>query len=329
MNVKCTKCRYKFEIPVRHDGGAVEVVCPRCGHHQVVQLPEQAPAQTEIVPNKVVPSAGQPVTLPPLQAGQAQEQPRVEQPRVEQPMGDGGYQQEAEQPVIIYQESKSNNQPLLIAVIALLVVAIAGFVWLLSQRNNSASADVPLPASQDVETVDTTAVDAVMSTEVAADTAAMQVVDDVPVSSEFEPPYTYSGISNFCQLQFDIEQQISRIGQHISSFGDIKRRSKIRGRQMIYEHSDGVRYQLFFDESVNSSMAILTGIAISRSSSDPYGDCLYMDGELIRRGYDEWSTHLYYSGSSEMFFSPGCKGGRVYSYIYMSNALDKGAAPRD
>lgn len=316
MNVQCPQCRYEFDYPDVDRGGVATCICPRCG------VPfEVRPATNQYLSQEQMSQQQSPSGALPWQA--------QEQPRVEQPMGDGGYQQEAEQPVIIYQESKSNNQLLLIAVIALLVVAIAGFVWLLSQRNNSASADVPLPASQDVETVDTTAVDAVMSTEVAADTAAMQVVDDVPVSSEFEPPYTYSGISNFCQLQFDIEQQISRIGQHISSFGDIKRRSKIRGRQMIYEHSDGVRYQLFFDESVNSSMAILTGIAISRSSSDPYGDCLYMDGELIRRGYDEWSTHLYYSGSSEMFFSPGCKGGRVYSYIYMSNALDKGAAPRD
>ena len=36
-------------------------------------------------------------------------------------------------------------------------IAIAGFVWLLSQRNNSTGADEQLPVAQDVETFATAA----------------------------------------------------------------------------------------------------------------------------------------------------------------------------
>jgi hypothetical protein len=69
MNVKCPKCRFKFEVTAPPEGGSVEFVCPRCGtkftHDFPVPekpAPEQAPEETQVAPVELTPE--QPVQQP-------------------------------------------------------------------------------------------------------------------------------------------------------------------------------------------------------------------------------------------------------------------------
>ena len=103
---------------------------------------------------------------------------------------------------------------------------------------------------------------------------------------------------------------------------------KVNGNQIIYEHSDGVRYQFFFDKPVKSPSATLTGIAVSRKTNAPYTYCAELQDALEDQGYYELNTHLFGNGNG-MLYSPGYKGDRVYCYIYRPNAPDKSPAPRD
>ena len=44
MNVKCDKCRFKFDIDIQsRDGGEQECVCPRCGNKFMVEVPKSEP----------------------------------------------------------------------------------------------------------------------------------------------------------------------------------------------------------------------------------------------------------------------------------------------
>lgn len=69
MNVKCPKCRFKFEVTAPPEGGSVEYVCPRCGtkftHDFPVPekpAPEQEPDATQVASAELTPE--QPVQQP-------------------------------------------------------------------------------------------------------------------------------------------------------------------------------------------------------------------------------------------------------------------------
>ena len=162
----------------------------------------------------------------------------------------------------------------------------------------------------------------------AVDSAATVMIDSCDKrANKFIPSYTHPGYDSFAQLPFEIQKQLQNISLNISSFSNVKQNGKSQGNQIIYENNDGVRYQIFFDENVSSSTALVTGIAISRQTNNPSGDCSYIDNRLKNANYSS-NGYVYYNNSTGMYFSPGYKNNRVYCYIYMSNAPSKDPAPR-
>gem|GEM_PF-2511659 len=337
MQVRCQKCRFKFNATVPDDGSTIEVVCPRCGERQAVH--------GEVAPQPVQSVVAQPVraTQPAVAQSDQQTQPAVAQPvqpaqpitpeatvpqpPANQPQPEQPVQQQGPQPVIIYQESKSNTLPIFIIAGVALALIVLGGLWMINR--NSKVEYAPNANEATVEAVDTTEALAAVE-EVVTDSAAFddfETEDDTPTNEEFTPRYTSAGYEGFGQLPFVIERQLQQSGLNIAQFAEVKRLGTIRGQMILYEHSDGVRYQLFFDESASSSSALLTGIAISRKSDDPSGDCYHMDYLLDNADYDD-RGNIYYNSSTGMYFSPGYKNGRVYCYIYTSYAPSKDPAPR-
>lgn len=53
MNIKCPKCRFKFEVTAPPEGGAIECICPRCGNKFTHDFPvPERPAPSEQDPEK-------------------------------------------------------------------------------------------------------------------------------------------------------------------------------------------------------------------------------------------------------------------------------------
>lgn len=318
MQVRCQKCRFKFDATAPDDGSTIEVVCPRCGERQAVHGEAVAQPAQPAVAHPIQPVVEQPVQATAPEA--TVPQPPANQPQPEQPG-----QQQSPQPVIIYQESKSNSLPIFIIAGVALALIVLGGLWMIGRNSK-----VEYTANNEaiVEAVDTTETLAAVE-EVVTDTTTFDDFEDdeTPTNEEFTPRYTSAGYEEFGQLPFVIERQLQQSGFNIAQFAEVKSLGTIRGQMILYEHSDGVRYQFFFDESVSSSSALLTGIAISRMSHDPSGDCYHMDYLLDNADYDD-RGNIYYNSSTGMYFSPGYKNGRVYCYIYTSYAPSKDPAPR-
>ena len=48
MEIKCTKCRYKFDVTPNEGQMEMTVVCPRCGATQTLMVPPDLPVEKEI-----------------------------------------------------------------------------------------------------------------------------------------------------------------------------------------------------------------------------------------------------------------------------------------
>jgi len=65
MDIKCTKCRYKFDVTPNEGQMEMTVVCPRCGATQTLTLPPDIPQTKE--PSTTGEIAGvSPVIVPPV-----------------------------------------------------------------------------------------------------------------------------------------------------------------------------------------------------------------------------------------------------------------------
>ena len=344
MKVRCKKCHYNFDVAVPADGGVVVAVCPQCGNRMELmsagETQPQEPIRVEAKPAKPIAApaaeetivattaaANQPIKQQPVQPAP---QPVQQQPVQQQPV------QPAQQPTVVYDPSGSGNEgkksnlvPILLGAIFGLLVVCAIILFMQREPKEVAA---PTETTQ----VEETTAPAVSSVSESAPASVEAPAEEVPsvsavkeTSSQFSPQYTSSGVSSFCELPFVIESQLARTGYNVDSFQDVLRKGKVTsGNNMImYEHSDGVRYQFFFDESPRNSTAILTGIAISRQVSSPHDACMQMDDAFEFNNYSYYGYNLY-RGSSGLVFSPGYKGKRVYCYIYMPHAPNKDAAPR-
>lgn len=331
MNVRCKKCHYNFQVAEPVGGGEVIAVCPRCGNRFPLDMPQQpaAPAQP------VEPAA---TVKPPQPVAPAAPVQQVQPVQQAQPVQTAGLQlapqQQAPQPpVIIYsgdaenKGKKSNLVPILLGVIVGLLIVCAIILFAQKKTNEAAPVEetvaVTSPAEERASVREAPAAPAVVEEVAPAEEPPMEA------NVQFSPRYTSSGVSSFCELPFVIESQVESTGYSVDNFQDMLRKGRVTsGNNMImYENSDGVRYQFFFDESPHHSTALLTGIAISRQVSSPYDACMQMDATFENNSYNYYGHNLY-RGSSGLVFSPGYKGKRVYCYIYMPNAPNKEAAPR-
>lgn len=330
MEVRCTKCRFRFNAMIPVDRDHVDIVCPRCGNQfeisgesNVTDKQNKSPkAQTMDSSSILMPRQAQTTSVP---------KPSSNPPakKASQPVP---HQRQSETVIIPVKDEDSGKKyliPILIGVIFGLLVVCA----FLFGRSNSDKANNQTPSATYTQSVS-----APSSTPVEEATPGRDVPanDEVPVKNhsesnqQFSPSFTSSGVGNFCELPFIIESQLQRTGLSVENFQDMLSRGtcKSDNNMIMYEHSDGVRYQFFFDESPYSSTALLTGIAISRQVSSPYEACMQLDDIFERENYSNYGSNRFYSSSTGLVFSPGYKGKRVYCYIYMPNAPNKEAAPR-
>ncbi len=293
----------------------------------VQQQPIEQPVQQQPVEQPV---QHQPVEQP------VQQQP-VQQP-VQQPYQQQPYQQQPYQPMQQpnAQQSSSKKTPLIIAaaILALAVLGGLGWWWM----NNRARTDEPIeePPAVTAQTTDS------VTTSEATVGEAFEPTEGAPIDKEgddneanemdnkgvFAPRHAPSGSQGFSNMVLSVENLLRESGVSVNSFADMRALGKVNGNQILYEHSDGVRYQFFFDKPVKNTSAVLTGIAVSRKTDKAYTQCAELQDALEDRGYYETDTHLF-SGDNGLTYSPGYKGNRVYCYIYRSNAPDKSPAPRE
>lgn len=108
MEIKCSKCRFKFEAP-DGDGGMVVCACPRCGNKFEVASP----------------AAPQP-------------RPPVQPQPVQQPLA-------PKQPQVIYVKSQTSHNLiwLFVGAVVLVAVAIGGTLMFINQKNHPVIPDAP------------------------------------------------------------------------------------------------------------------------------------------------------------------------------------------
>ena len=115
MEIKCSKCRFKFEAP-DGDGGMVVCACPRCGNKFETASPvapkPQPPMQPQSAPKIAQQSAPQPV-----------QQPVIQLPTQQQPQ-------------VIYVKSQSNNTVWWAATIVVVLLAGAGAFYLMQSHGH-------------------------------------------------------------------------------------------------------------------------------------------------------------------------------------------------
>lgn len=118
MNVKCPKCRYKFDVDiVVNDSNEVTCICPRCGNRFEVEPPEEPTPQSVVEEiTAPVPQPQEPPALPP---------PVAEQPQIQQA------EPEVQYVYIERDDDKPNRTPWIIAgvIAALLVLGGAFALW--------------------------------------------------------------------------------------------------------------------------------------------------------------------------------------------------------
>lgn len=330
MEVRCTKCRFKFNAMIPVDGGHVEFVCPRCGNRFEISG-EPNYADKPIKSPKVQTVDTNPISMPrQAQATSVSKQSSAPPAKKSsQPVPHQPQSRAITIPVNDEDSGKKYLTPILIGVIFGLLVVCAFLFF----RSNSDKANSQTPSA---EYTQGSSAPSSTPVEDVAPSRDVPANDDVTVKNQsesyqqFSPSFTSSGVGNFCELPFIIESQLQCTGLSIENFQDMLIRGTCKsGNNMImYEHSDGVRYQFFFDESPYSSTALLTGIAISRQVSSPYEACMQMDDKFEWENYSNYGSNRFYSSNTGLVFSPGYKGKRVYCYIYMPNAPNKEAAPR-
>ena len=67
MEIKCIKCRYKFEVISDEGKQEMTVVCPRCGEAQTITLPPSIPSVEEETPSvPVIPAEPSVAVVPPV-----------------------------------------------------------------------------------------------------------------------------------------------------------------------------------------------------------------------------------------------------------------------
>ena len=127
MNVKCPKCRFKFDAPAG-DGDMVACACPHCGTKFEVPSPAAPkplpPEQPQPSPKPVQQTVQQPVMQP------AAQQP-VQQPPV------------PKQPQVIYVKSQSNSTAWWTAAIVVVLLAGAGAFYLINNHGRQGGSTAP------------------------------------------------------------------------------------------------------------------------------------------------------------------------------------------
>lgn len=67
MEVKCIKCRYKFDVIPDEERQEMTIVCPRCGEAQTITLPPSVSSVEEVTPTApVTPAEPSVVVVPPV-----------------------------------------------------------------------------------------------------------------------------------------------------------------------------------------------------------------------------------------------------------------------
>lgn len=233
-------------------------------------------------------------------------------------------------------QSSSKKTPLIIAAAILALAVLGGLGWWWMNNRASTSEPTEEPPAVTAQTTDS------VTTSEATVGEAFEPTEGAPIDKEgddneanemdnkgvFAPRHAPSGSQGFSNMVLSVENLLRESGVSVNSFADMRALGKVNGNQILYEHSDGVRYQFFFDKPVKNTSAVLTGIAVSRKTDKAYTQCAELQDALEDRGYYETDTHLF-SGDNGLTYSPGYKGNRVYCYIYRSNAPDKSPAPRE
>lgn len=130
MEIKCSKCRFKFDVP-DCDSGKGMCSCPRCGNKFEVASPAAPQPRPPVQPLPAAKPAQQPVL-----------QPAAQQP-VQQPLA-------PKQPQVIYVKSQTSHNLiwLFVGAVVLVAVAIGGTLMFINQKNHPV-----IPDAQTQETV--------------------------------------------------------------------------------------------------------------------------------------------------------------------------------
>lgn len=66
MEIKCTKCRYKFDVTPNEGQMEMTVVCPRCGATQTLMVPPDLPVEKEIPSSQIAEEEPVVAVVPPV-----------------------------------------------------------------------------------------------------------------------------------------------------------------------------------------------------------------------------------------------------------------------
>ena len=120
MNVKCGKCRFKFDIDIHsRDGSEQECVCPRCGNKFTILVPEHD--------LKIVPA--------PVSTDRSEDIKQLSPATITQPILNEEPTYQSEPTVVQYQydedDSNGNRLGLIVAIVlgVLAILGIGGWLW--------------------------------------------------------------------------------------------------------------------------------------------------------------------------------------------------------